>query len=76
MEGAGFFSFPPALHRQPLPFVSMRSNQGLQNIFIFVLSSGWLASYVGQSEVPALITSLFSPPAPTKCKVKTLARVY
>ena len=25
----------------------------------FVLSSGWLASYVGQSEVPALITSLF-----------------
>ena len=24
-----------------------------------MLSSGWLASYVGQSEVPALITSLF-----------------
>ena len=27
--------------------------------FFLVLSSGWLASYVGQSEVPALITSLF-----------------
>ena len=26
---------------------------------VLVLSSGWLASYVGQSEVPALITSLF-----------------
>ena len=26
-----------------------------------MLSSGWLASYVGQSEVPALITSLSSP---------------
>ena len=25
---------------------------------VLVLSSGWLASYVGQSEVPALITSL------------------
>ena len=24
-----------------------------------MLSSGWLASYVGQSEVPALITSIF-----------------
>ena len=28
---------------------------------VLVLSSGCLASYVGQSEVPALITSLFSP---------------
>ena len=27
---------------------------------VLVLSSGWLASYVGQSEVPALITSLCS----------------
>ena len=26
---------------------------------VLVLSSGWLASYVGQSEVPALITSLY-----------------
>ena len=25
---------------------------------VLVLTSGWLASYVGQSEVPALITSL------------------
>ena len=32
---------------------------------VLVLSSGWLASYVGQSEVPALITSLLLclPPA-------------
>ena len=28
------------------------------SMYIFVLLSGWLASYVGQSEVPALITSL------------------
>ena len=28
--------------------------------FLLVLSSGWLSSYVGQSEVPALITSLSS----------------
>ena len=28
-----------------------------------MLSSGWLASYVGQSEVPALITSLSFPPS-------------
>ena len=27
---------------------------------VLVLSSGWLASYVGQSEVPALMTSLSS----------------
>ena len=44
-------------------FTSLECFLGLgtkQHFFFFlVLSSGWLASYVGQSEVPALITSFF-----------------